>query len=246
MSSILRALKKLENQSSDAKEATSAAGAIDTKKAVNKRVKGFWLTNRITTVSLTVVILLVLGGLVFTQRNFFYGETRTSVPQPAPEKEVKKVPVKAPVMTAPAVSRSAEGETRPGDLPESSSPERVSMTIRAEKPPQEKTLPPLPEEDKIPGSDAPRAVALLPSEGKPREPLPEKKPSVAEKALDTSGFKLEAIVWAMDPESRFAVINGQIVRAGGTLRGMSIKEIGRNHVALESDGREGRLKFRAE
>ena len=94
-------------------------------------------------------------------------------------------------------------------------------------------------------SRTPQKIEVASSEEKP--PAPQRKaPSIPEKPLDISGFKLEAIVWARDPESRFAVINGKIVRAGGSMGGMTIKEVGRNHVTLESGSREADLRFRAE
>ena len=56
-------------------------------------------------------------------------------------------------------------------------------------------------------------------------------------------LKLDALVWSSNPRSRFAVINGQIVRAGETVRGASITEIERDHVALKSGNRTWELRL---
>jgi len=58
-----------------------------------------------------------------------------------------------------------------------------------------------------------------------------------------SEFKLDALVWSSNPKSRFAVINGQIVRAGESVRGASITEIQRDHVGLKSGNRTWELRL---
>jgi hypothetical protein len=60
-----------------------------------------------------------------------------------------------------------------------------------------------------------------------------------------STFKLEALVWSTDPESRFAVINGQIVRAGQSIQGASVAEIERDYVALKSGDQTWHLRIQA-
>ena len=58
-----------------------------------------------------------------------------------------------------------------------------------------------------------------------------------------SEFKLDALVWSNNPKSRFAVINGRIVRAGETVKGASITEIQRDYVALKSGNRTWELRL---
>jgi hypothetical protein len=60
-----------------------------------------------------------------------------------------------------------------------------------------------------------------------------------------STFKLEALVWSTDPGSRFAVINGQIVKAGQSIQGASVAEIERDYVALKSGDQTWRLRIQA-
>jgi hypothetical protein len=59
-------------------------------------------------------------------------------------------------------------------------------------------------------------------------------------------FKLQAIVWSEVPESRFAVINGVIVRAGGMIEGVSVTEIGRDYVSFRSGPRTWKMKITTE
>jgi hypothetical protein len=60
-----------------------------------------------------------------------------------------------------------------------------------------------------------------------------------------STFKLEALVWSTDPGSRFAVINGQIVKAGQSIQGASVAEIERDYVALKSGDQTWKLRIQA-
>jgi hypothetical protein len=59
-------------------------------------------------------------------------------------------------------------------------------------------------------------------------------------------FKLQAIVWSDVPESRFAVINGVIVRAGGMIEGVSVTDIGKDYVSFKSGQRTWKMKMMAE
>jgi hypothetical protein len=56
-------------------------------------------------------------------------------------------------------------------------------------------------------------------------------------------FKLQAIVWSEEPESRFAVVNGVIVRVGGKVEGVSIVEIGKDHVSFKSGERTWKMQM---
>jgi type II secretory pathway component PulC len=71
------------------------------------------------------------------------------------------------------------------------------------------------------------------------------EPTVAE-ALYEDGFKLDGIVWSSDAEQSFAVINGTILRVGGSVKGAVVTDIGRNYVVLKSreDDSEFRLTIR--
>jgi hypothetical protein len=64
--------------------------------------------------------------------------------------------------------------------------------------------------------------------------------------IDESKFKLEAIVWSNNPKSRFAVVNGQIVRAGGSVDGVSVTHIERDYVALRAGDEKVQLRFTIE
>jgi hypothetical protein len=79
-----------------------------------------------------------------------------------------------------------------------------------------------------------------------REFTAEQSPEPLTQALpDDARFRLEAIAWAERPESRFAVINGQLIRIGGSMEGISVTAIERDHVAVRSNRGEWRMNLTA-
>ncbi len=67
-----------------------------------------------------------------------------------------------------------------------------------------------------------------------------KPPSEAPKEL---GLKLQAITWLNNPQKRFTVINGSIVRLGEMVDGFRLIRIEEDQVTIEKDNRKWLLKF---
>jgi len=65
-------------------------------------------------------------------------------------------------------------------------------------------------------------------------------------SVEDPEFNLQAIVWSEVPESRFAVINGVIVRAGGKIEGISVTDIGKDSVSFKSGQRTWTMKMMTE
>jgi pSer/pThr/pTyr-binding forkhead associated (FHA) protein len=80
-----------------------------------------------------------------------------------------------------------------------------------------------------------------------RERVPPRSEELAlEKENESSSFKLEMIAWSENAKSRFAVVNGRIVRIGTSIDGVSVEEIGKAHVALRSEKQEWELRLTPE
>ncbi len=67
-----------------------------------------------------------------------------------------------------------------------------------------------------------------------------------DKENDSSAFKLEMIAWSENAKSRFAVVNGRIVRIGTSIEGALVEEIGKAHVALRSEKQQWELRLTPE
>jgi pSer/pThr/pTyr-binding forkhead associated (FHA) protein len=74
------------------------------------------------------------------------------------------------------------------------------------------------------------------------EPAEETEPTVPG-ALFDERFKLDGIVWSSDAEQSFAVINGNILRLGGSIEGVVVTDIGRNYVVLRSREDDSEIKL---
>ena len=77
-----------------------------------------------------------------------------------------------------------------------------------------------------------------------REPSSPDKPPATFKPLNDSRFKIQALVWSNEPGSRMAVVNDQVVRAGGSVDGAVVKHIGADHIVLKEGKDEWEVKFR--
>jgi len=216
LSSILKALKKLEKEAPQQSEEQPLLQEIDAKKTISQHVKRHLLFNKLFFVLLAAVTLTIGGWLVFSHK-----PSLTERPSPAhvvPAKIDKKVAKMAPIPIRKTPAKPitpSKKETRP--------------TVLTKKEP--------PATEPVKRSE-PTAVKSR------KQPIA--KQSLTADRFDEPRLKVEAIIWSNYKKSRFAVINGHIVRAGGSVEGMSVEHIGRDYVTVRSGEREWRLKFRLE
>jgi pSer/pThr/pTyr-binding forkhead associated (FHA) protein len=104
-----------------------------------------------------------------------------------------------------------------------------------------------------PGASAPQEEGSSLATNEKSEPAPGSSGGVFETSdptvvepLDEERFKLDGIVWSSDAKQSFAVINGTILRVGGSIKEAILTDIGRNYVVLYSreDDSEIRLTIR--
>ena len=91
MSSILKALKKIEGQAPAPQSFPALPDSVDAKQAVNSNARKRWLQRRYITVSLVLLVIAVIAVIVFQQRRFV---TSKIFPTGAPAPKQKKT--KAP------------------------------------------------------------------------------------------------------------------------------------------------------
>jgi hypothetical protein len=68
--------------------------------------------------------------------------------------------------------------------------------------------------------------------------------SIPVKQAHESGLHLQAIAWSSDPGSRIAVINGRVLREGGSVERVLVTHIGKNEVIFKKQGEEWKQLFR--
>lgn len=76
-----------------------------------------------------------------------------------------------------------------------------------------------------------------------KQRVTELKEPVPLRGVDGSKFKLEAIAWSDNANSRFAVINGRIIREGESIDGVALSYVGREHVTIQLGEEELELRL---
>jgi hypothetical protein len=209
VSAILKALRRVENESVQPSETPPVPKKLDTRKAIRDQYKKNWTTQKVLIVLLPVMTLAIVLWVVFSYKPFLIPKSSTAAVKsnPVPSKPVVKT--KDPVLED---RRKRSEAASPSTAPVKE--ERSSSKVLPKK---EKKGPP----DSAAGA--------------------EEGPSAQD-----PGFQLQAIVWSDAPESRFAVINGVIVRAGGMIEGISVTDIGKDYVSFKSGQRAWKMKMKTE
>jgi len=206
LSAILKALRRVENESVQRNETPPVPKKLDARKTIREQYKKNWTAQRLLTILLPLLTLAVVLWVVFSYRPFLIPKSSTAAVKsnPVPSKPVVKT--KEPVLED---RRRRSEAASPSTAP-----------VKEERSPSK----------------------ALPKKEKKGSPAgPEEGPS----AQDPE-FQLQAIVWSDAPESRFAVINGVIVRAGGMIEGVSVTDIGRDYVSFKSGQRTWKMKMTTE
>jgi hypothetical protein len=209
VSAILKALRRVENESVPQSETPPVPKKLDARKAIREQYKKNWTAQKLLIVLLPLLTLAIVLWVVFSYKPFLIPESSTAAVKSNPVPSKPAVKPKEPFLED---RRKRSESASPGKAPVKE--ERSSSKA-------------LPKKEK----KSPADPATGPEEG-PSAQDPE--------------FKLQAIVWSDAPESRFAVINGIIVRAGGMIEGVSVTDIGKDHVSFKSGQRTWKMKMTTE
>ena len=209
MSAILRALRKVENESVQRSETPPVAKKLDARKAIRDQYRKNRTIQKLLMLLLPLLTLAIVIWVVSSYKPFLIPESSTAAVKSNPSTSKPTGKVERPT----SEERGKRSQAAPPGV--SPSKEERAPSKGASKKEQK---------------GAPDAI-LGQQEG-PSSANPE--------------FKLQAIVWSEVPESRFAVINGVIVRAGGMIEGISVTDIGKDYVSFESGQRTWKMKMMTE
>lgn len=220
MSAILKALRRVEQESGGQVRGPSASEKLDAKKALSQRAKKTWVLSRVSFAFGTVLVVAAGLALGFVYGPWFSGshppvrlpeagQGESTLPPPGPQ-GLNERPVRPSPTPSSPLSRGAPGKPSGRAAPDATRPERPGGSPPATR--SATVTPP------------PSAVAQTETEASP-------------------GLELQAIVWSDDPDSRFAVINGHIVRANGMVEGVTVTGITPSTVSLKVGGKEWTLRM---
>ncbi|NJD92334.1 MAG: hypothetical protein FIA91_12630 [Geobacter sp.] len=229
MSSILKALKKLEEEklTPDDEPRRGKVSSDILRQPREKRANSRLLLG-IAIIGVLIVILLITLLLRPAPKEASLPAPAATVPPvPAPSAGQQPLPAsvpevqKAPLLPAqPAMPLPATGAKAARPLPQ----ETVSLPEPARAPVTRKF--PLPE---LPGSEP------LPAQAVPPKQLP--KPPAQTVENSEPRLTLSGIAWNKDSAERIAIINGQPASTGSHIGGAVVEEILPDRVRLSSKGR---------
>ena len=260
MSSILKALKKIDENSQPLQAHPSLPAAIDAKKAVTRVEKKRWLFRRWLQIALIVLVTVAAGVMLLYRQPFFLIRHQ---PQPAPvaSRENRAVfKAKRPAAAA-AAAIAGPGGQRPAPMPAKSRAATGALSrLAANNRPAAAAQPPHP----APAASRTNSKAAPAGRKTPVEARAAFNPSAASDKsipgrrirtrkktavipaydrLDNSILKLQALAWSNDASRRLAVINGHVVHEGEAVEGYQVTRIRQEDVVV-SDGRKSwRLVF---
>ena len=258
MSTILKALKRIDQTTPPPDDPQAWPPKIDTKKTVRTRVHKVWLYRKVYLTLILIVMLLAAGWLAYSQKHWLAAKIfpqKTSVKgpihqakiNPGSDKSKGVVSEKEPALKRQNARSDAGSGPRPAGVDRP--PLKLPRTPVSPKSQKRKILPSSrknqPQETKSTAksntSRSPKAISekSVQSKTRPAAATPTKKSSsqVARsyRRLDDSKLDLQAIAWSKDASKRLAVINGHIVREGESVEGFLVNQI-RQDTVIVNDG----------
>jgi hypothetical protein len=222
VSSILKALKKLEAEKSALEEGREINLSREILRPPVKSgisPKWFWLLGSLAALVITLLIFALMRKPVVSDVT------------PKGVQPVTSQPVSAPPM---ATQRPAGSDK----AVQNAAPPPAALPVNKEIP-----QPPLkPRSDTTPKTDK----IELPGSTLPTPEIPRKEPATAAPQPRTSpreepGLSLSGIAWNKDSSDRLAIINGQPIAIGSTVGGAVVEEILPDRVKLSINGRKFEL-----
>ncbi|MCP4668245.1 MAG: general secretion pathway protein GspB [Deltaproteobacteria bacterium] len=263
MSSILKALNRLKDESPKQDETPSWPQEMDMKRAVRGDRKRNWFFNKLVYSLAAVVIVVGAGWLLYNEKPHW---VKKIVPWAVSSKQHKDKEEGKGLSTKGKSDKKGVWAGKKGTPRPSMSPTRTL----ARKAPKKPRPPPTPSgrASRIKPASVPRKQGpTAKSEGRrdTRVPGPfvsQKKRQSGKYALkptskagakgrDTvsvepahdSKFTLQAISWSDDSKKRIAVINDQVVREGSSIEGAKVTRIGGDEVIVREGGKDYKLVF---
>ena len=254
MSSILKALKKIESELPEKSEIQFRQQEIDPQKIIHKRITDKLRLKKQFFVIFAAIILAAGGGLVLGRKPW------EQIPSPATKTETEHTKPLSRIG-----KKTADRDLSQKKKTAKNSDEKitaVTQAVKKESPPAIKLREKEPvlvkrTEIKIPKSvshnNKRRAGQNLIQKDNNTKYRAEKSGqhskdrrilSIPVKQAHESGLHLQAIAWSSDPKSRIAVINGRVLREGGSVERVLVTHIGKNEVIFKKQGEEWKQLFR--
>ncbi len=270
MSTILKALKRIDQTTPPPEDLQTWPPKIDTKKVVTARIHKIWRYRKVYSALILTVMMIAAGWLVYSQKHWLAskilpGKTSANGPiyhakiYPGSDESKDSVPKKAPPLKRQNARSGARSEPSPTGV---ARPSRGLPRIPASQKSQKKPLLTSSGKTQSPGTNitAKSNISRSPMAGSGKSIQSDTRPSAAApmrkstsrvapaarsyRRLDDSKLKLQAIAWSKDAAQRIAVISGHIVREGESVEGFFVNQIRREDVVVNDGTESWQLEFR--
>ena len=244
MSSILKALKKLEKETLERQDEPRVSMGLNIRSEKNRRQENLRGRNKRSTpwVWIASLFIIFLGAGTFMTLFSHDKPPQTKIPPPLKEKP-EEIALIAP---APAETQESKIPMNHAVLPEAPSltplaTTKALPTAIVEKPPKPIiTLSHEKRVNKINNIDNTNEIHTV-NEIHPDNEIP----SINEiPILNNNSLIINAIAWSNDPAKRLAVINSVIVRQGQNIEGFLVVEIEEDQVIVQQSDKKWRVTFR--
>lgn len=270
MSTILKALKRVDRSAPPPEDLQSWPPRVDTKETLKGRLSEIRQYRKLFWSSILLVAVIGAGWFAYSQKHLFLSAPepgRTSEKAPIYQAKIHPDPNpaenSAKKKTGPAGRQNVPAATKTEQDPAGAGmPSRILPRIPALQKNQKKPI--FTASDRT-GSSAqppaakpqiPRTQAEVNQEAAPGSPpqgagassvktqTPPPQVSRSYRLLDDDKLKLQAIAWSNEAARRIAVINGHVVREGESVEGFSINQIRREDVIVNDGTESWQLEFK--
>jgi len=266
LSTILKALKRIDQTTPPPDDLQTWPPKIDAKKTVKARVRKIWRYRKVYLTLILTVMLIAAGWLAYSQKHWLTAKIfpqKTSVKGPIYQAKISPgsdesrgvVSDKEPSLKRQNALPGAGSGPRPSGVDRP--PRKLPRTPVSQKSQKNKILPSSrkirPPETKITAkSNTSRLPAAISGKSVQSDTRPEAAASTKKSTsrvarsysrLDDSKLKLQAIAWSKDASQRIAVINGHIVREGESVDGFLVNQIRQEDVVVNDGTASWQLEF---
>ncbi len=244
MSSILKALKKLEEETEIKEESAGWIDPVQTKRdAASYDRKGL-------KIKLAVFISIIAVCFILGFREMRRLSTQLSA-APPPAQELNKKTPRHPEPKEEAAPLAITTASMAADALEPSKPAVESVS------PAPEPIKPIPEPEKVANTlpMIPKESNSLPVAATETGKKPGNQAMVEERTqpvktepvqMEDARLTLQAIVWSEKPSDRFAIVNERIVREGDAVDGISILLIEKSAIRFKEGTKEWSQTFRGQ
>lgn len=267
MSSILRALKKLENEPKHLEKRTTLDSKFVPLADTNPTQKPRGLLFLIIGGVIIFGLVVLSGGWWLVSEKKLQAPTssqetakqqfeakpvvqdkyaKQSKPEPPVDKDTSSLVPPMPTADQGVAGQPAVRTPKPTTValpqPSTSLIEQRKFVSIAEQPVESSSLSSVTQDAENVAPVAEEKISV--AETKPVQTSLQQVEKIELPVLKDSGVKLQAITWSKDPQKRIAVINNSILRQGETVSGYRIEIINQDDVVLNDRGQKWKLLFR--